>query len=88
MMSLHYIIHMYIVHVHMRAHAYRMCGPIVKLFSFIDRSVCACMRACMICMYVCACVCVDHAVISVHVLSYTSSGLTESACLWCELCQQ
>ena len=31
------------------------------------------VRACC----VCACMCVDHAVISMHVLSYTSSGLTE-----------
>ena len=37
----------------------------------------SCVRAC--CMLVCvrACVCIGHTVISVHVLSYTSSGLTE-----------
>ena len=44
-----------------------------------------CVHACVhVCVHVymgaccvCACMCVDHTVISVHVLSYTSSGLTE-----------
>ena len=39
------------------------------------------VRACVLHACMCACVrayvCVDHTVISVHVLSYTSSGLTE-----------
>ena len=43
--------------------------------------ICTVMRACVLHACMCACerayVCVDHTVISVHVLSYTSSGLTE-----------
>ena len=45
--------------------------------------ICAYVHACVCAAYVYACVCVrayvcvDRTVISVHVLSYTSSGLTE-----------